>query len=433
VTALLKPRSVSPGNKPQRRTVRVGFIPLVDCASIVVAADQGFAAAEGLDLVLCRESSWATIRDHLNLGYIDAAHMLAGMPIAASLGIGHVRVPTLAPISLNLNGNAITVSLVLYERMHETGEITQSDDPASTGAALKRVVTERARRGEDPLTFGMVYPFSCHNYELRYWMAATGIDPDRDVRLVVIPPPFMVESLRAGVVHGFCVGEPWNSLAVEAGVGRIILTKTAIWRLGPEKVLGVRADWAERDPEVLFSLLRALHASALWADAPENRPAVARLLAAPNRLDFSQDLIERALTGRLAFTREGRTQVIDDFLVFQRHAATFPWVSHALWIYSQMRRWGQAPANERDLKTVRGVFRPNLYRRALSEADWPVPLRDEKIEGAAAALYALKAERGTIPFGPDRFFDAAVFDPENIEGYLAAQSANNRGNPTPSD
>ncbi|MCP5365792.1 MAG: ABC transporter substrate-binding protein [Hyphomicrobiales bacterium] len=430
MTALMTSGRASLRNNSSRRTVRVGFIPLVDCASIVVAADQGFAVAEGLDLVLCRESSWAAIRDHLNLGYIDAAHMLAGMPIAASLGIGHVRVPTLAPLSLNLNGNAITVSINLHERMHETGEIEQRNDPSATGSALKRVITERARKGKDPLTFGMVYPFSCHNYELRYWMAASGIDPDRDVRLVVIPPPLMVESLRSGVVHGFCVGEPWNSLAVDAGVGRIILSKTAIWQLGPEKVLGVRADWAEREADVLFALIRALHAAAIWADAPENRSAVARLLAARHRLDFSQDLIEHALRGRLAFTQDGSVENVDNFLVFHRHAATFPWVSHALWIYSQMRRWGQAPANLADLEIVRGVFRPDLYRQALGEDHWPVPLCDKKIEGAAASLSGLAAGSGTIPFGPDRFFDAHVFDPDDIDGYLATLRANDRGNPS---
>jgi NitT/TauT family transport system ATP-binding protein len=412
----------SSGNPHSRRTVRVGFIPLVDCASLVVAEEHGFAEAEGLNLVLVRETSWASVRDHLNLGYLDAAHMLAGMPIAASLGIGHVRVTTLAPLSLNLNGNAITVANALYAQMQDAADITRPDDPVTTGVALKRVIEQRERSGMEPLTFGMVFPFSCHNYELRYWMAAAGIDPDRDVRLVVIPPPLMVESLRAGLVQGFCVGEPWNSIAVDAGVGRIILSKRAIWQLGPEKVLGVREHWVEHNRETLFALIRALDAAAGWVDEPNNSSEVARALAKPNRLDLPAEIIERALLGRLVFDGSGETHPIDDFLVFHRQAAAMPWVSHALWIYSQMRRWGQIPAGNESIATVRNVFRPDLYRAALGERAKNVPFIDEKIEGSYARANVLGTGGGSIPFGPDRFFDQRVFDPANIDGYLAELS-----------
>jgi NitT/TauT family transport system ATP-binding protein len=264
----------------------IGFIPLLDCASIVVAAERGFAADEGLDLTLVRETSWANIRDRVVIGHFDAAHMLGPMTIAATLGIGHVKVPVIAPFSLGLGGNAITVGLSLWELMTREGAGPGST-PGVLGMALKRVVAARERERLDPLTFGMVYPFSCHNYELRYWLAAAGIDPDRDVRLVVIPPPFLVDAMRAGQIDGFCVGEPWNSVAVDAGVGAIVAPTTAIWPLSPEKVLGCRAEWAEHYPEQLTALVRALHRASLWTERAENHADLARLLSEPRYVGAS--------------------------------------------------------------------------------------------------------------------------------------------------
>lgn len=198
------------------KTLVVGFIPLLDCASLVAAVEKGFAAEEGINIALVRETSWANIRDRVIVGHFDAAHMLGPMALASSLGIGHLKVPMVAPYSMGLGGNAITVSTSLWQHMRDFGAELDAG-PAQQVAALASVVKERTSRGLPPLTFGMVYPFSCHNYELRYWFAAGGIDPDRDVRLVVIPPPLLVDALRAGQVDGYCVGEPWNSLAVAAG------------------------------------------------------------------------------------------------------------------------------------------------------------------------------------------------------------------------
>jgi hypothetical protein len=212
--------------------VILGFMPLLDCASLVVAAERGFAAEEDLELALVRETSWANIRDRVVVGHFDAAHMLGPMTVASTLGIGHVKVPVIAPFALGLGGNAITVSLRLWEQMTSEGASVESD-PGAHAAALKRVVVSREKARREPLTFAMVYPFSCHNYELRYWLAAAGIDPDRELRLIVIPPPFLVDALRAGQIDGFCVGEPWNSVAVHAGVGTIVTSTTAIWPFSP--------------------------------------------------------------------------------------------------------------------------------------------------------------------------------------------------------
>jgi two-component system, oxyanion-binding sensor len=362
----------------------IGFIPLLDCASLVVAAERGFAAQEGLDLRLVRETSWANIRDRVIVGHFDAAHMLAPMTVASSLGIGHIKAPLIAPLSLGLGGNAITVSSALWDAMVREGAVAANFTP-SQGAALKRVIGAR----REPLTFGMVYPFSCHNYELRYWLAAAGIDPDRDVRLVVIPPPFLVDALRTGQIDGFCVGEPWSSVAVDAGVGAIVLPTTALWPLSPEKVLGCRAEWAQRYPEQLASLLRAVYRAAQWAEDPENHASVAQLLAEPRYVGISAGLMARALGGRLILHRGADPARLRDFYVSASHHATFPWVSHAFWMYEQMTRWRQVEFATEHIAVVRATYRPDLYRSALARLDPDIPPADLKVE---------------------RFFDGSSFD-----------------------
>ena len=204
-----------------RDRLRIGFIPLCAAAALIVAVDRGFTAAEGLDVELVREVSWSNVRDKLNIGIFDAAHLLAPVAIASSLGLGHVKVPIIAPLALGVNGNAITVSPPLHAALAAAadGDIL---DPLVSARALARVAAQRKAKGEDPLTFGMTFPFSSHNYGLRFWMAAGGVNPDEDVRLVVLPPPYMVESLANKQVDAFCVGAPWNSVAVDLGIGFIL-------------------------------------------------------------------------------------------------------------------------------------------------------------------------------------------------------------------
>ena len=375
----------------------VGFMPLLDCASLVVAAERGFAAEEGLDLRLVRETSWANIRDRIIVGHFDAAHMLAPMTIASTLGIGHIKVPLHSAVSVGLGGNAITVSLPLWEQMAREGA-TAGDFTPGQGAALKRVIAARERAGREPLTFGMVYPFSCHNYELRYWLAAAGIDPDRDVRLVVIPPPFLADALRAGQIDGFCVGEPWNSVAVDAGVGAIVTPTTALWPLSPEKVLGCRAEWAERYPEQLAGLLRALYRAA-GVDGVSPRITQRWRNCWPSRVMSGR---RRACCiarwpGRLALQPGAEPMPLADFFVPASHHANFPWVSHALWFYTQMVRWRQMEYSAEHLAAARGTYRPDLYRAALARLDPDIPSTDLKVE---------------------RFFDGRDFDPEDLRVWL---------------
>jgi NitT/TauT family transport system ATP-binding protein len=372
--------------------VILGFIPLLDCASLVVAAERGFAAEEDLELALVRETSWANIRDRVVIGHFDAAHMLGPMTVASTLGIGHIKVPLIAPFALGLGGNAITVSLRLWEQMAGEGA-SAGGDPGAHAAALKRVVAGRETARREPLTFAMVYPFSCHNYELRYWLAAAGIDPDREVRLVVIPPPFLVDALRAGQIDGFCVGEPWNSVAVHAGVGAIVSPTTAIWPLSPEKVLGCRLEWAHRHPKQLASLERALYRASLWCERPENRAELARLLSQPRYVGAPADLLRQALEGNLTLTTHSKPAHLENFYIPARHHATFPWCSHALWFYAQMLRWKQIEFSPEHVAAVRSTYRPDLYRAALASLNPDIPDEDYKVE---------------------QFFDGRIFDPAEL-------------------
>ena len=406
--------------------VRAGFIPLVDCAPLVVAAHKGFARAEGLTLQLVRESSWATIRDKVVFAHFDVAHMLAGMPIARSLGIGHLKVPMVAPCALGLGGNAITVSAPLFDAMKAEGAAPGAG-PAINGAALAKVV--RKRRSAEPLVFAMVYPVSSHNYELRYWLAAAGIHPDRDVRLVVIPPALVADAISAGHIDGFCVGEPWNSMAVEAGAGRIVATKAEIWRQSPGKVLGCRKDWADANPGRLAALIRALYRAGQWADDPANHEELAELLAEPRHVGEPARIIMRALSGRVVLAPGAAPVEIADFQNFHRHAATFPWRSHALWFYSQMVRWGQTTLGTDNVETAAAVYRPDLYRAALAGTGAVLPAASSKVEGALTRSEAVAAGSSDLTLGPDGFFDGRTFDPDHVEDYVDSFAIHSRNGP----
>jgi two-component system, oxyanion-binding sensor len=377
--------------------LHIGFIPLVDAAALIVAVDKGFTAAEGLDVTLVREVSWSNVRDKLNIGLFDAAHLLAPVAIASSLGLGHVKVPIVAPFNLGLNGNAITVSPALHAAI--LGEIEGDRlDPMATALALARVVAARRKSGAEPLTFGMTFPFSTHNYQLRFWMAAGGVNPDEDVRLVVLPPPYMVDSLANGQVDAFCVGAPWNSVAVDLGVGHILHFVSEILARAAEKVLAIRQNWSERNPEVVAALIRAAHRAAEFIGNPENRAEAARILAQPEYIGIDADVILRALNGRLKISPDGTTRESSRYWLVGREGATRPEQVQAAWLYAQMVRWGQASISPEALNTAMSVFRPDLYDAALglrSDAD-----RDRS---------------GTV-----ETFAGPKFDPANVAGYLAS-------------
>src|ERR1700720_1274274 len=303
--------------------LRIGFIPLVDAAALIVAVDKGFAAAEGLEVELVQEVSWSNVRDKLNIGLFDAAHLIAPVAIASSLGLGHIKVPIVAPFGLGVNGNAITVSPGLWAELVKATEGSILD-PMVSARALARIVAEGKHHGEEPLTFGMTFPFSTHNYQLRFWMAAGGVDPDEDVRLVVLPPPYMVDSLASGHVDAFCVGAPWNSVAVDLGVGHILHFVADILVRAVEKVLAVRQDWSEKNSDVVAALVRAASRAAEFIEQPENRAEAARILAQPERIGVGADVIQRTLDGHLKISPDGTMRESSRYLLVGREGAARP-------------------------------------------------------------------------------------------------------------
>ncbi len=401
----------------ERHRITAGFLPLLDSALLVVAREKGFARKEGVDLVLVRENSWASIRDRLAVGHFNVAHMLAPMPIACNLGLSPLAARTIAPMALGLGGNAVTVSLDVWRSMRNHGAATDFN-PVSTGAALREAIVERARNGGRPLHFAVVHPHSGHNYELRYWLSASGIDPDTDIDIVILPPPFMADALASGHIDGYCVGEPWNTAAVVKAVGRIVTVKAAIWKSSPEKVLGVAAPWAEANQEALSALLRALYSAAQWCGTPANHDELALLLSSRIYVDCPAEWLLPALRGVIA-AGEGENVAVADFFVPHAKAATFPWKSHALWFYSQMARWGQVTASTAHEEIARSTYRPDLYRAALKVLGVALPGANAKVEGALQTATPVGSAGASLVLGPDGFFDGEVFDPEKIGDYLA--------------
>ena len=375
--------------------LHIGFIPLVDAASLIVAVDKGFCAEEGLDVTLVREVSWSNVRDKLNIGLFDAAHLLAPVAIASSLGLGHVRVPTVVPFNLGINGNAITVSAALHAAIMAEVEGDRFD-PMATARALARVVAKRRKAGAESLTFAMTFPFSTHNYQLRFWMAAGGVDPDEDVRLVVLPPPYMAESLKSGHVDGFCVGAPWNSVAVDHGIGHILHFASDILARGAEKVLAIRQSWSEKNPQAVAALVRAAQRAVDFIEQASNRAEVARLMAQPDRIGVDAEVIQRTLDGRLKISPDGTIRESSRYLLVGREGAARPDPVQAAWLYAQMVRWEQTSLSPASLATAMGVFRPDLYDGALG------PEAVKAIDSAVGA------------------FTGPTFDPTDIGGYLAS-------------
>ncbi|MGF6255011.1 CmpA/NrtA family ABC transporter substrate-binding protein [Ensifer sp. LBL] len=400
-----------------RHAITAGFVPLLDSALLVVAREMGFAEEQGIDLTLLRERSWASIRDRLAVRHVDVAHILGPMPIAGNLGLNVPAPEMIVPMALGLGGNAVTVSPALWQRMAENGATTDLDARAN-GAALRKTID--AQMGA-PLRFAVVHPYSGHNYELRYWLAASGIDPDRDIEIVVLPPPDMGDALAEGVIDGYCAGEPWNTFGVLRRGAHLATVKAAIWRSSPEKVLGVNARWGQANPEAMAALLVALHLASLWCARPENHETLATLLARPAYVERDAELLLPALKGTLP-VGGGEVRAVSDFFVPNAKAATFPWKSHALWFYTQMVRWRQIEHTAERQRIAAETYRPDIYRAALKHLGIAMPSASAKVEGALTVETPVGSS-GALTLGPDGFFDGGRFDPDDLDAYIAAQSA----------
>ncbi len=357
-----------------------GFIKLTDMAPLAVAQELGYFWDEGLYVTLEPQANWKVLLDRVITGELDGAHMLAGQPLAATIGYG-TPAHIVTPISMDLNGNGITVSNEVWALMRP--HIPSRDDgwpvhPISA-EALRPVISEFADQGR-AFNLGMVFPVSTHNYELRYWLAAGGIHPgfysDADVSgqigaealLSVTPPPQMPSTMEAGTISGYSVGEPWNQQAVAMGIGVPVITDYEIWQNNPEKVFGLRADFVEQNPNTTLAIVKALIRAAIWLDENDNanRMEAVEILARPEYVGADAPVIAASMTGTFEYEK-GDVRAVPDFNTFFRHHATHPFYSDAIWYLTQMRRWGQIAEGKPDqwyFDVAEQVYLPDIYLRA---------------------------------------------------------------------
>lgn len=385
------------------RRLECGFIPLIDSAPLVIARELGFAREEGLDLQLQAQPSWSAVRDKLALGRLDAAHLLAPVPIAMSMGLGGMALALDALSVLSMNGNVVGVSSRLARRMADAGAPGDFRSAAEIGRALIRVC-------DKPLTVGVPFPFSMHAELLYYWLGALGLKAPQDLIVRTVPPPQMAEAIEAGTIEAFCVGEPWGSVAVARGCAELILPGAAIWNFAPEKVLAVRKGWAEREIEATSGLMRAVWRAARWLGDSANVMTAAEIMSGADYLNLSSEMIERTLQGRLLVNASGEERVTPRFIEFFDGAATFPWRSQAVWIATRLARRNGLDLEEA-AAVARSCFRPDLYRTCLDSAGADMPGASEKLEGALDMRSPVASSTGEMYLGPDLFFDGRVFDP----------------------
>ena len=376
------------GQALEKTSLKFGFIKLTDMAPIAIAKEKGFFAQYGItDVAIEAQANWKVLLDGVIDGVLDGAHMLAGQPIGANIGFGR-QADLITPFSMDLNGNGITVSNEIWERMKPN--IPQDADgkpihPISA-EALKPVVMEDLAAGKD-FPMGMVFPVSTHNYELRYWLAAGGLHPgfytsadpsgqtDADVKLSVTPPPQMPATLASGTIHGYCVGEPWNQQAVFQGIGVPVITDYQIWNDNPEKVFGFTREWTETNPNTANAVIKALILAGQWLDEEDengvlvNRPEAVEILAQSNYVGAPAEVIANSMTGFFEYEK-GDKRDQSEFNIFFRKFATFPFYSDCIWYLTQMRRWGQIPTPRPDAfydAIARKVYQPSMYLKAAEE------------------------------------------------------------------
>ncbi len=364
----------------EKDELKFGFIKLTDMAPLAVAKELGYFEDEGLYVTLEAQANWKVLLDRVITGELDGAHMLAGQPLAATIGFG-TKAHIITPFSMDLNGNGITVSNEVWELMKPSLEKDANGKPKHpiSAKALVPVINKFKAEGK-PFKMGMVFPVSTHNYELRYWLAAGGIHPgfysptdvtgtiQAQALLSVTPPPQMPATLEAGTIYGYCVGEPWNQAAVFKGIGVPVITDYQIWKNNPEKVFGITAEFAEKYPKTTLALTKALIRAAIWLDENNNanRMKAVEMLAKSEYVGADKAVIANSMTGTFEFEK-GDKRDIPDFNVFFRYFATYPYYSDAIWYLTQMRRWGQIDEGKGDswyADTAKKVYRPDLYLKA---------------------------------------------------------------------
>ncbi|MEH6564081.1 MAG: CmpA/NrtA family ABC transporter substrate-binding protein [Halopseudomonas sp.] len=412
----------------EKEELKFGFIKLTDMAPLAIAYEKGFFEDEGLYVTLEAQANWKVLLDRVIDGELDGAHMLAGQPLGATIGFG-TQADVITAFSMDLNGNGITVSNAVWEEMKKHIPLDADGKPQHpiSAAALKPVIEQYKAAGK-PFNMGMVFPVSTHNYELRYWLAAGGINPgfyapakgdtsgqiNADALLSVTPPPQMPATLEAGTISGYCVGEPWNQQAVFKGIGVPVITDYEIWKNNPEKVFGVSQQWADENPNTHIAVVKALIRAAEWLDADNNanRGEAVKILSQSAYVGADAEVIANSMTGTFEYEK-GDTRSVPDFNVFFRYNATYPYYSDAIWYLTQMRRWGQIGEAQPDswyMDIAKKVYRPDIYAVAAKEL-----IAEGKIPAAAFPDFA--SETGFKP-PQSEFIDNLTYDGSKPNAYL---------------
>ncbi|MAH36588.1 MAG: CmpA/NrtA family ABC transporter substrate-binding protein [Verrucomicrobiota bacterium] len=418
----------------EKDTLKFGFIKLTDCAPIVIAKEKGYFDDEGLSVEVEAQGNWKELLNRVINGDLDGAHMLAGQPIGATVGFG-TKADVLTAYSLDYNGNGITVSNDIWKQMKPnvkkdaTGKVIHP----ITADSLKPIADE-ASNNNAKLKMGMVFPVSTHNYEIRYWLAASNISPgfyydpstkqrdiagflNSDVELSVTPPPQMPQTLEAGTICAYCVGEPWNQQAVFKKIGVPVTTNYDIWKNNPEKVFGVSAEWAKKNPNTWIAVTKALIRAGHWLDASwKNRDEAAKILSQPNYVGAPYKVIKNSMTGTFEFEPGVDVREMKDFNVFFRYNASYPYYSDAVWFLTQMVRWGQITEQKEDSwyhTMAKKIYRPDVYMKAVDE------LIDDGLFEESVFLPAVKANRagGYKPATSD-FIDGKTYDGKKPNDYI---------------
>ena len=410
----------------EKDELKFGFIKLTDMAPLAVAKELGYFEDEGLFVTLEAQANWKVLLDRVITGELDGAHMLAGQPLAATIGFG-TKAHIITPFSMDLNGNGITVSNEVWELMkpHIPKQADGKPVHPIKAEALLPVIEKFADEGK-AFKMGMVFPVSTHNYELRYWLASGGIHPGfysptdtsgtikAKALLSVTPPPQMPATLEAGTIYGYCVGEPWNQAAVFKGIGVPVITDYEIWKNNPEKVFGITKAFAEKYPNTTLALTKALIRAAKWLDENNNanRMEAVKMLARSEYVGADAEVIANSMTGTFEYEK-GDKREVPDFNVFYRYFATYPFYSDAIWYLTQMRRWGQIPEGKPDewyFETAKKVYRPDIYMKA-----------------AEMLIEEGQVAKGDFPFGTDGFrppvppedmIDGIPYDGKQPNAYL---------------
>lgn len=414
--------------KAEKSQLKFGFIKLTDMVPLAIAYEKGYFEDEGLSVTLEAQSNWKLILDRTISGELDGAHMLAGQPIAATVGFG-TNAHIITAFSMDLNGNGITVSNTVWNELKKKAP-KQPDGKTKRpfkAEYVKAVVDDYKKQGRT-FKWGVVFPVSTHNYELRYWLASGGIHPgyyaphkgdiagqiNADVLISVTPPPQMPATMEAGTIDGYCVGEPWNQQAVFKGIGAPVITDYEIQKNNPEKVFGVTKEWADKYPNTHVRVVKALIRAGYWLDAEnnKNRMEAVKIISRPNYVGADEAVIANSMTGTYEYEK-GEKHSVPDFNVFFRYNATYPYYSDAVWYLTQMRRWGQIPEAKTDnwyLEMAKKVYRPDIYATAAKEL-----IAEGKMKASDFPDFA--KETGFKP-AQKEFIDGIVFDGRKPNEYI---------------